>query len=131
MLIKLLFVASMVFFQPLELEVGDYIRDAHRLGEYDNGSAKIIKMNNGVTFRLQKEDSTLLAFDLLGNGLSYGNVTVGKEIKKTNEFLFIFNHTDGTVCYIKKYEDNSILRISTKDGIVRKITRLSRKITEA
>ncbi len=131
MLRIMLFAASMLFLQPLEIEARDYIQDAQMSSKNLNEYVRIIETHNGVTLRIRKTDSALLRFDLLGNGLSYGNITIGKEIDKSDVFTDKYGLSDGTICYIKKFDDNSILRIYAKDGIVRKITRLSREITEA
>ncbi len=131
MLRIMLFAASMLFLQPIEIEARDYIQDAHMYSKNLNEYVKIIETHNGVMLRIRKADSALLRFDLLGNGLSYGNITIGKEINKSDVFTDKYGLRDGTICYIKKFDDNSILRIYAKDGIVRKITRLSREITEA
>ena len=127
----LLLAASMVFLQPIEYEAESYIQDAHKTSEYIDGSAKIIELNNGVTFRLREKDSTLMRFDLSAGGMSYGNLTIGKEINKPDDYIANYKHADGTISYINKFEDNSVLLISTQNGVIRKISRLSRALTEA
>ena len=127
----LLLAASMVFLQPIEYEAESYIQDAHKTSEYIDGSAKIIELNNGVTFRLREKDSTLMRFDLSAGGMSYGNLTIGKEINKPDDYIANYKHLDGTISYINKFEDNSVLLISTQNGVIRKISRLSRALTEA
>lgn len=131
MLFDLLLAASLIFLQPMEYEAESYIQDAHKTSEYMEGSAKIIELNNGVTFRFRKKDSVLMRFDLSAGGMSYGNLTIGKELKKPDDYIANYKHADGTISYIKQFEDNSVLHISTKDGVVRKISRLSRELTEA
>ncbi len=131
MLFGLLFAASMIFLQPIECEAEYYLQNTHKTGEYIDGSAKIIELNNGVTFRFREKDSTLMRFDLSAGGMSYGNLTIGKEINKSNDYIANYKHGDGTISYINKFEDNSLLLISTKDGIVRKISRLSKELTQA
>ncbi len=131
MLFGLLLAASLIFLQPMEYEAESYIQDAHKTSEYMDGSAKIIELNNGVTFRFREKDSTLMRFDLSAGGMSYGNLTIGKELKKPDDYIANYKHADGTISYIKQFEDNSVLHISTKDGVVRKISRLSRELTEA
>ncbi len=131
MLFGLLLAASMIFLQPIEYEAESYFQDSHKTGEYIDGPAKIIELNNGVTFRFREKDSMLMRFDLSTTGMSYGNLTVGKEINKTDGYIANYKHADGTISYINKFEDNSVLLISTKDGIIRKISRLSRELTEA
>ena len=87
MLFGLLLAASLIFLQPMEYEAESYIQDAHKTSEYMDGSAKIIELNNGVTFRFREKDSTLMRFDLSAGGMSYGNLTIGKELKKLTIIL--------------------------------------------
>ncbi len=131
MLFGLLLAASMIFLQPIECEAESYFRNAHKTGEYIDGSVKIIELNSGMTFRFREKDSTLMRFDLSVDGMSYGNLTIGKEINKTDAYISNYKHADGTISYVNKLEDNSLLIISTKDGIVRKISRLSSELTQA
>ena len=77
------------------------------------------------------KSARLMRFDLSTTGMSYGNLTIGKEINKPDDYIANYKHADGTISYIKKFEDNSVLLISTQDGVVRKISRLSRELTEA
>lgn len=131
MLLGVLFTAFIFLSPELELEAEGYIQDACQSGEYYNAAARIVEMNNGVTFHFRKADGRLLEFDLTADELSYDRITVGKEMPKTSGFIATFHHGNDTVCHIKKYEDNSILRVITKGGIVKKISRMSRKITTA
>ncbi len=131
MLFGVLLAASMIFLQPIEYEAESYLQNAHKTGEYIDGAAKVIELNNGVTFRFREKDFVLMRFDLSAGGMSYGNLTIGAEINKSDGYTAHYEHADGTISYIKKLEDNSVLLISTQDGVIRKISRLSRELTEA
>ena len=130
MLLEFLFAASLVFL-PFESEASHYYQNADKADEYLNGSVKIIEMKNGVSFRLRSDDLHLLEFDLHADDLSYDRFTIGKEAPGSADFSASFVHGDDTVCHMKIYEDNTILRVITKGGIVRKISRLSNEMTTA
>lgn len=130
MLLEFLFAASLVFL-PFESEASHYYQNADKAGEYSTGSIKIIEMKNGVSFRLRSRDLYLLEFDLHADDLSYDRFTIGKKVPGSADFSASFVHGDDTVCHMKMYEDNSILRVITKGGIVREISRLSNEITTA
>ncbi len=130
MLLEFLFAVSLILL-PFESEAVNYYQNADKADEYSNGAVKIIEMKNGVTFRLRSDDLQVLQFDLHADDLSYDRFTIGKEAAVSADFSASFDHGDDTVCHIKMYEDNTILRVITKGGIVREISRLSNEMTTA
>ena len=131
MLLNLLLAMSVILLPSLEPEAKGYFQNGIKTDEYYNGSTKIIEMNNGATFHFRKYDSRLLEFDLHADDLSYDRFTIGKKVPGSADFSASFVHGDDTVCHMKRYEDNTILRVITKGGIVREISRLSNEITTA